>query len=97
MKNDLNTLDGTCAEIARLQERLAKEQEACVAEVVLRAAAESERDVALTRCRLASQRIIEAIGSVGPENIEDAALRIVAKVVTLTEELTTLRETITEL
>lgn len=39
-----------------------------------------ENGTALRRCREATQTIIETIGSVGPESIEDAARRVAAKV-----------------
>lgn len=39
-----------------------------------------ERDAHAARNRAAAQAIVEAIGSVGPESAEDAALRVVARV-----------------
>ena len=45
-----------------------------------RLAAERERDAHAARNRNATQAIVDAIGSVGPESVEDAALRIVARV-----------------
>lgn len=54
----------------------------------------AEREEVKARARKAAQTLIAAIGSAGPENVEDAAERAVAKIAALQAENSNLRDII---